>query len=213
MGIDYLFAQAPCRNWIREVREKDNITYGGKQRPMWRSSGAMCAINGGGYDFLVRSDVHGIQYEDVCFNVIAHRIQPDHVAIGPHLTDILFFQDTSTQWGNMSRPDAMVFRKYSTGTWQLTMLAEMKFTRMHGMQQKLSGFSQLLARLRQESSFLPHRLREYTGDMVDIPRTIMIPRDPEVNVLFVAPFKNGADSRGCNTEFPVTFLRVSRDIS
>lgn len=183
------------------------FVYGSKSDAMWRSSGAIRAVNGGGYDLLVQSDIRGFLYEDRCFDAIAHRLSPNEIAIGPHLTDLIFSRNTPHDWANEVRPDAMMFYK-AEGHWVLMLLAEIKSNHVNGMHRKLEGFSGLLTHMRKESWFLPKRLREYAGDMIQIPKMIQIPADSSVNVLFMAPFEKGADGHTDGTTFPVTYMRI-----
>lgn len=187
-------------------RNGEVISYTNKEDTLWTSRGDIRVINGGGYDLVVTSELNGFHYEDTCFDIIARHLPPRHVAIGPHLTDIIFYQDTPENWRFEVRPDAMIFNRID-GHWELSMLAEIKSAYANGIERKLHGFSALLSHMRREPWFVPKRLREYAGGTFRVP-SISIPQDSQVSVLIASPFPRGTGDGVRSSPFPVIYARV-----
>ena len=148
----------------------------------------------------------GATFENKCFASILSK-PGDSLALGPWLIEYLFSQPYTA---NCARPDAIVFNTQGQDHWFLTNLYEFKSSkRDRHTSNKLAGFSQLLSELRGSPNYLPRLLNTALGQIIDIPKTIVIPEDVGIEVIFIYGTKNRIIKRHPPiTQFKVEFKRL-----
>lgn len=159
-----------------------------------------------GIDFEIATDLAPFRYETLCFRELRSRVAryPDgRFCIGPHLIDYLLWQSS---FRYLVRPDAFIMTDCGK-TWLLTDICEFKYCRSLDLTQKLRGFSQLLSSLRDSRSELLQAMSAVMGSMITIPGEIVIPKDREINVTFMAPLAGGASDTN-PTEFRLSYWRL-----
>lgn len=130
------------------------------------------------------------EYERACLYWLAARLAQNdrHVLlIGARMTEQIL---NMCRLSRYAKPDIMVFRNGSS-CWQLNELVEVKSVRPSGVQKKLSGFSDLLRKLRRKPSLLVGSLSRLvsTEDLCQLPSQIIVPVDQQVEVTFISPME------------------------
>jgi hypothetical protein len=173
----------------------------------WQSSGTLRVLSSG-IDFLINTNNRTFHHEDHCFWEISKRVG-NKIAIGPHIIDYLLQGRIRDDNGEeISRPDAFIFDP-NDHNWTLTGLVEIKSSKLKrdALLGKIRGFRKMLDYFRLNYRFLPREINQIIGDCLEIPKQIIIAPNSEIEVTFVAPFKDGIDFNWCS-DLNVTFLRI-----
>lgn len=149
-------------------------------------------------------------FENRCYDRILTK-PGESIVLGPHLVDIIFKYG---KVGFVTRPDAILFDTSETGKWVLKELFEFKFSergksKNRGTGEKIAGFSNLLAILRQNPDYLPTLLVATLSGSIEIPKSIEIPDDSQITLTFIFSTRNRIRSSRSrpNTEFNLRYLR------
>lgn len=127
----------------------------------------------------------GANFEDKCFKHIGQSTLPPHLVLGPNVVnDVLGSRTTAS----LAKPDAIEFRVYSTASWIITQLHEIKGGKNLNKKEKLKGFSELLQVFREFPMLLPTALGNTIGNQLTTPSTIIIPPDNAITVSFMSPY-------------------------